>query len=733
MSAAAPTPGPNMGQPIPRVDAVAKVTGRARYASDVPVARPAYAFLVLSTVGKGRITAIDDNAARAVPGVLDVMTYRNRPPVQPIKFFFQGGPGLTGYTPLSGPDIHFDGQIIGLVTADTFEAAREGAYKLKIDYDAEKPSSVFDSPGTKTDETAKVNPTKPDPKLGDAPAAYAASAHTIDARYATPPQHHNAMELFTTTAEWHGDELTLNEPSQYVYGLREGVSTQLGISRDKVHVRSEYLGGAFGSKGATTNRTVLVALAAKKLGRPVKLVATRDQGFTISGHRQETRNRVRMGANAAGHLTAYTHDIWELTDRIDGYANGGVESAAAMYAFPAVSSTGYLVAADRNTPTFMRSPPELPVMFALESAMDELAEKCGIDPVEFRRLNDTDKDWVTGKPYSSRSLMKCYDQAAAKFGWAARNPKPASTRKGDWLVGYGCATACYPTAMAACVVRMTLTADGRVRVDTAAQDVGQGVKTAILQHAMHYLGVPESAVTVYIGDTTLPPGPIAGGSVSTASAGSAIKLAADKIAARLGTSDAAARPAAFHRLNTREIVELGEYAPEGTKPSAIPGLYKAQLAFSGADMQAHTQYAMGAEFVEVHVHSRTHEVRVPRMVGAFAAGRIVNPRTAHSQLMGGMIWGVSSALHEATEIDTRRAAYTNNNLAEYLIPVNADIGEVDILLVPEVDDKVNPAGVKGLGELANVGTAAAVCNAVYHATGKRIRELPVRVEKLMSV
>jgi len=733
MSAAAPAPGPNMGQPIPRVDAVAKVTGQARYASDVPHARAAYAFMLLSTVGRGRIVSIDDTAARAVPGVLDIMTHANRPPVQSMQ-----GMQITSVVPLDGPEIHHDGQIIGFVTATTYEAAREAAYRMVVRYDRQQPSAVFDAPGVDQQLTAEITKGTPmpkeDPKLADADAELARSAVSMDAHYATPTQHHNAIELFTTTASWNGDELMIDEPSQFVFGLRAGVAQQLGIDPAKVHIRSEYLGGAFGGKGSITHRTVLTALAAKRIDRPVKLVSTRDQGFTISGNRAETRHHVRIGTTQDGRITALHHDIWELGSRTDSYCNGGVDAAAAMYAFPAVQSTAHLVRADRNTPTFMRSPPEVPVMFALESAMDEMAEKLSMDPVEFRRLNDTDKDWVTGKPYSSRSLMKCYDEAASAFGWSRRDAKPGSMQRGDWLVGYGCATACYPTQMGSCIARVTLTAAGHARVDTAAHDVGQGVKTVIGQHAAHYLGLPEGSVEVHIGDSTLPPGPLAGGSISTASTGSAIKLASEKILARLGNSVATTpeeRRAAFARLGVREITEVGEYVAEGNKPEQLAGLYKGFPAFSAAKAQAHTQFAFGAEFVEVHVHARTREVRVPRMVGAFAAGRIVNPRTAHSQLMGGMIWGVSSALHEATEIDPRRAAYMNSNLGEYLIPVNADIGEVDIILVPEVDDKVNPAGVKGLGELGNVGTAAAVANAVYHATGKRIRDLPIRIEQLI--
>ena len=732
MSDAVPTPGPNMGRSIARVDAIAKVTGRARYSSDVPHARTAHAFLVLSDIGKGRITAIDDTAARAVPGVLDIMTHLNRPPVAKNQ-----GLNITSVVPLDGPEIHHDGQIIGLVTADTYEAAREAAHRVIVRYDVQAPAGVFDAPGVTEEGSAEATKGGPfpvqNPHLGDAAAGLARAAVTIDAHYATPTQHHNSMELYSTTASWDHDLLTIDEPSQFVHGLRAGVANQLGIATEKVHVRSEYLGGAFGGKAALTHRTVLVALAAKKLGRPVKLVATRDAGFTISGNRQETRHHIRMGAGRDGRITALHHDLWELTSRTDPYCNGGVGSGGAMYAFPAVQSTARLVRADRNTPTFMRSPPEVPVMFALESAMDEMAEKAGLDPIEFRRVNDTDKDWVSGKPYSSRSLMKCYDEAARAFGWSKRDAKPRSMREGDWLIGHGCATACYPTQMGSCVARVTLFADGHARVDCAAHDVGQGVKTVIGQFAAEFLGLPERAVEVHIGDSTLPPGPIAGGSISTASAGSAVKIACDKILARIGnapTASADERRAAFARLGVREIAEMGEYVAEGNKPAQIAGLYKGFPAFGEA---ARTQYAFGAEFVEVRVHARTREIRVPRIVGAFAAGRIVNPRTAHSQLMGGMIWGISSALHEATEIDPRRAAYINNNLADYLLPVNADIGAVDVILVPEVDAQVNPVGVKGLGELGNVGTAAAVANAVYHATGKRVRDLPIRIEKLLDV
>lgn len=738
MSKPVPDPQPNMGQPVARKEARAKVTGAARFAADMPVPHPAFAYLVTSTIAKGRVTAIDEAAARAVPGVIDVMTHANRPRLAPLKHFFQGGQGLTSVPPLAGPEVAHDGQIVAMVIAERYEAAREAAHRLVVRYARQAPSATFGSTGAVEQLTAQVIEQRKDPALGDADAGFRNAAVVHDAQYATPTQHHNPMELFSTTAVWLGDELTVYEPSQFVYGLRTGLATQLGIAPEKIRIVNDFVGGAFGSKGAVTQRTALVALAARQLGRPVKLVATRDQGFTISGHRHETRHHVRLGSTADGRFTAYQHDLWELNGRADPYVNGGVENAAAMYAFPAVKSTARMVRADRNPPIFMRSPPEVPVMFALECAIDELAVKLSMDPVALRRVNDTQKNWVTGKPYTSRSLMQCYDAAAQAFGWSRRNAQPGSMRDGDWLVGWGCATATYPTQVSPAVARVRLVADGSARVEIAAHDVGTGAYTVIGQVAAEGLGLRPEQVAVVIGDSTLPPGPVAGGSCTTASACSAVMLACAQVMGRLGivpTADAGQRVAAFERLQVGAVEETGHYVPPSSRSKSTAGLYKGSTDISGgpnAENASNTMFAFGAEFVEVRVHARTREIRVPRIVGAFAAGRILNPRTAHSQLMGGMIWGIGSALHEFTEIDVREARYMNDNLAEYLIPVNADIRQVDVILVPEVDSAVNPAGVKGIGELANVGTAAAIGNAVFHATGRRIRELPITIDKLIE-
>ena len=740
MNRAAPAPLDNMGRPEPRLDGRAKVTGEARYGSDFAVNDPAYAFLVTSVIAKGRINAIDVRAARAVPGVLDIFTYENTKGLQQVPFSTGGG-GSTQSMQEMGPEIFHDGQIVGMVVADTYEAAQEAASLVKVDYDAEKPSATFGSPGVTEEDASKASErAKELPQAGDADSAIAAAEVMLEAEYGTPTEHHNPIELFTTTAEWRGDELTIYEPSQFVYGQKASVAKKLGISDDKVRIVSPYVGGAFGSKAQFSPRTGFVAYAAKVLNRPVKLVATRDQAFTIQTYRAETHHKIRFGAGRDGTIKGFSHEGFEITSRPDPYTVAGVEDSARVYNYGTVKTHVSLVHADRNTPGFMRSPPVVPYIYALESAMDELAVKLEMDPVELRRKNDSMTD-TTGKEWSSRSLMKCYDQAGEKFGWGKREAKAGSMSDGDWLIGWGCATAIYPTHVGASAVRVRLEADGRVRVQIAAHDLGTGAYTVIGQMAAEQLGVPLSQVQVELGDSRFPPAPVAGGSNTTASCCNAVMKACAAILAKLappnattGSNTGTSRnfEEGFKRLGVGAIEEYAEYLPPGAKPEAMAQLYHGKPFLGGGSKGKKLMYALGAEFVEVRVHKLTREIRVPRIVGAFAAGRIMNTRTARSQLMGGMIWGISSALHEATEIDKRNARYVNDNLADYLIPVNADIKDVEVILVPERDDFVNPAGIKGLGELGNVGTAAAVANAVYHATGIRVRDLPIRLEKVMA-
>lgn len=752
-----------IGKPESRIDGRLKVTGQARYASDMPVADPAYAFLVTSNIARGRIRQIDTTAARAVPGVLDILTWENvNGAIKPQKLFSLGGYMQTSIRPLGEPEVRHDGEIVAIVLANTFEAARQGGWAVDIAYDRQTPSATFGNPGTTTEEGQRAGKPYDAPKVGDADAAFAAAPVKIEATYFTPTQHHNPIELFTTTCVWEGERLTVYEPSQTMWGLKNGVAAQLGIDPSRVRTVSEFVGGAFGSKGSTTPRTALIALAAQRLRRPVKLVPTREQAFTIVSYRAETRQHVQLAADRTGKLQALVHEGWEVSSRPDPYCVLGTETTARMYACPNVRTGVQIVHADRNTPGFMRSPPELPYMFGLESAMDELAIALNIDPVELRRINDTQKEPIHGIPYSSRSLMQCFDAAASRFGWSGRKPAPRSMRDGDWLVGWGCATSCYPTHIAPATARVRLTPDGHVRVQTAGHEIGTGAYTAYGMIAAHKLGVPLHKVHVELGDSELPPAPVAGGSNSTASIGNCIASACEDIRVRIARAAVLANDGVFagqdpntltlaggalrgpdgrgeelsqamRRAAAGVIEAYAETKPEGTPKDAVDRLYHGRVAMTGgSEGKKYMMYAFGAVFVEVRVNAYTNEVRVPRVVGAFAAGRIVNPKAAQSQLMGGMIWGISAALHEATEIDPREARYVNANLADYLVPVCADIQQVDVIMVPEHDPHVNALGIKGIGELGDVGTNAAVANAVYHATGVRVRELPIRLEKLST-
>ena len=709
-----------IGMPVSRIDGPIKVTGRARYGSDPVVAAPAYAVLVTSAVARGKIASMDERAARAVPGVIEIFNHRNIGRIEAGKTFDGGGYMGSSIAPLASADIHHAGQIVAVVVAETFEAAREGAARLSISYAEAPPSATFDSHGATTVAAKEVSKTHEDPAVGDAEGAYARAPVKVDVHYETATQHHNPMELFTTLCSWSGNKLTVWESSQSNWGFKNGLAEQLGIDPNNIDIVSPFVGGAFGSRGSLTQRTAIIALAAKKVGRPVKLTTTRAQGFTIATYRAETRHHIKLGAGKDGKLQSLTHEGLEVTSRPDNYMVAGTDASTRLYGCPNVASNVSIVHADRNTPGFMRSPPETPYIFALECAMDELAYALEMDPVELRRINDTKAEPIKGLPYSSRSLVECFDAAGKAFGWQRREPKPRTMRDGDWLVGLGTAATMYETNIAAATARVTLYPDRRARVQCATHEIGQGIYTVCALIAADRLGLEPSQVTVELGNSDLPPAPVAGGSNTTASVSNVIAKACDEILAK---KKAGANGA---------IEAYAENIPKGGAPDSIAKLYKGQPSFvRGAGAKDSIRFAFGAHFVEVRVHAITGEIRVPRATGAFAAGHIVNPKTAESQLMGGMIWGISCALHEATEIDRRNARYYNSDLAEYLIPVNADIGKIEVITIPENDEIVNPLGIKGIGELGNVGMSAAVCNAVYHATGIRVRELPVRLEKLL--
>ncbi|VVS97392.1 xanthine dehydrogenase family protein molybdopterin-binding subunit [Rhizobium sp. EC-SD404] len=719
------------GQPNRRYEAREKVTGSAAYASDVKLARVAHAYMLTSPIGSGSILSFNMAEARSLPGVLDILTHETMAgEIRQISSIYGGGYMADSLLPLGSAAVAYWGQPVAMVVAETYETAREAANRIRVTYAPNSALSAgIDAPGANSQLLDPMTV-----EVGDFDAAYAAAPVTVEARYTTPAQHQNPMELFATQCVWEAGRLTVHEPSQYVNNIKFGLAEQLGLDPSNVRVISTYVGGAFGAKGFLTHRTAIVAVAARRLGRPVKLVPTRAQGFTVSGYRAETRHHVQLAAKRDGRLTAMRHEGWELTSRADAVAMGAVSMTARLYACPNIIGRVNAVASDRSTPGFMRAPGEMPYAFAMETALDELAHELQMDPVELRRVNDTTTEPIGGLPYTSRSLMPCFDAAAAAFGWDARMMQRSTMRDGDWLIGWGCATAFYPTHAGNSAARVGLSADGRVHVESAGHELGQGMYTMMAQVAAEELGVPVEQVTVALGDTNLPPAVVAGGSSSTASVAPAIMAACAAIRRRLGVEDGA--PAdilpAMEARGIGTIEEFAEVKAHGTAPDSMRGLYRGMaVPAGGVHLPDRVQFALGAQFVEVRIHERTREIRVPRAVGAFAAGRIINPRTAHGQLVGGMIWGIGSALHEHSEIDARNASYINANLADYLVPVNADIIDVQAIMVEEEDREVNRAGVKGVGEIGVVGVAAAISNAIFHATGRRLRDLPIRIEHLM--
>ncbi len=537
----------------------------------------------------------------------------------------------------------------------------------------------------------------------------------VDQHYSTPIQHHNPIELPSTTAMWHGDRLTVYEPTRYVDAAQHGLAAQLGLAPDRVRVISRFIGGHFGSKLALSQHTAICALAARRLARPVRLEVSRADQFTVANHRTETRHRVRLGASRAGRLLAVGHEATTVSSRFDAFAMEGTDVSTALYAAETVAAEERLARVDRNTPGPMRAPPEVPFLFALESAMDELAHTLQVDPVDLRRRNDTAVDPVTGKAFTTRPLMRCFDAAAAAFGWSRRDPRPRATLRDGWWIGQGCAAAARPTKIGPAAIRLVQDATGAVRIETAHHEIGNGLYTLLATIASERLAVPLDQVTVVLGDSALPPAGISGGSSTTTSLANALGQACDA----LRQQPSGAREVRF------------DYAPAGAGPDALDKLRDGKIKLLTLP-QDKLAWAFGAHMVEVRVHAATGEVRVARHVGAFAAGRVLNPLTARNQYLGGMVWGQSSALLEQTEVDPRTAIYLNRDLADYLVPTAADVAEQVVIMVEDDDAEVNPERVKGLGELGIIGVNAAIANAVFNATGVRLRDLPIRLETLLT-
>ena len=747
----------SIGAPTTRRDASAKATGAARYAADYGHAGTAYAALTLSTVARGRITRVDSAAAEAVPGVQMVLTHRDmNQGLGAETFIMKGGHMQSSFMPLTSDEVHYSGQIVGLVVADTTEAAEQAARALNIEYAAQHASAAMDDP----DRTVQTEP-KPEITVGDADAAMARAPVKVDHEYTTPAQHHNPMELYATTASWNDGKLTIESPSQWVIGQRAALATIFGLSPEDVHVISPYIGGAFGCKATLLPHTVLVATAARRLGRPVKLVVPRDAMFTVGSFRPAARNRIALGAERDGTMVAMVHEAVGQTAAIDHIAFPGTNVTSRMYDIPNIKTSESTVATDVNTPGFQRAPAEASSFFAYESAVDELAVALNMDPIELRLKNEPKVDPVKGLPWSSRSLVQCYHRGAELFGWDKRTPGVGSMRTDDGaLIGYGCATATYPSAMVPAAAHVALTADGLLRVRTSAHDVGTGAYTILGQVAADVLGVADEQVRVELGDSNLPSGPMSGGSVTTGSAGSAVHMAAMALREKLlavataGTGPFAGRdPAALQFAGghvvgadgaAHSLADVLKASPAGSleagaewKPDTMDagkmqyGLLGG-FAIEGPVTATHAIYSFGAQFAEVRIDPLLRTIRVARMVGAFACGRIINPRTARSNLAGGMVWGASFALLEETKVDRPRARFANQDLAGYHISSCADIGDVTVEMVDETDTVVNAIGAKAVGEIGIVGMPAAIANAVYHATGIRVRKTPILIEDLLG-
>ncbi|MEV0055924.1 xanthine dehydrogenase family protein molybdopterin-binding subunit [Saccharopolyspora shandongensis] len=688
----------SVGESISRVEGGEKIRGQARYAFEQPAHHPAYLFPLQARIATGRVTSIDASAALAVEGVLAVFTHENAPELAPGD-----DPELAI---LQSDRIAFRGQLVGGVIAETLETARHAASLVRIEYQAEEHDTDFRADRDDLDAPDHINPTfATDTDEGDVEAALASAAVALDKTYTTPAEINNPLEPHATIAIWSDDELTLYDSTQGVTMVQQAVAPLFGLAPEQVHVIAPHVGGGFGAKVAPHGNVVLAAMAAKLVAsRPVKLALTRHQMFSLVGSRTPTVQRIRLGADSEGRLVAISHDVIEETPRFKEFAEQTAVCTRTMYAAPDRRTTHRLVALDIPPLTYMRAPGEAPGMFALESAMDEMAIACDLDPVEFRIRNEPESDPETGLPYSSRNLVACLLEGARRFGWAHRERTLRARRENGWLVGTGVAASTYPVfRIPGSSARVRATPNGRFVVQIAAMDIGTGTWTALRQVAADELGVPFEEVELQIGDSALPGAAPAGGSVGLGCWGTAIHNGAREL---------------------RERLETGGLPDEG-------------LEAIGADTGTpyEGQYAMhsfGAQFAEVRVREDSGEIRVPRLLGVFAAGRIINPKTARSQLLGGMTMGLSMALHEAGELDSRFGHVVNHDFATYHIATNADAGTIEVDFLDEEDPYVNPLGAKGIGELGIVGTAAAIANAAHHATGVRVRDLPITLDKFLS-
>lgn len=717
------------GRSRDRADARLKITGKAKYSADFAAPRMAYAVFVGSTIAKGRVLDIDVTAAEASGGVVQVLTRNNAIRVnQPADFFdpTQKQPPkpseVTTNTasrvlPLQSDEIYYWGQIVAAVIAESFEQAQAAAHLVAVSYEVDKPliSLRLNLEGARDPDSFVGQPvTVVD---GDPEGARARAPVKIDETYSTPIENHHAMEMQSTTAEWRGDELFVEETTRYVQGVKRNLAQSFGIPDDKVHVRAKFVGGAFGSKGAVRPHVALAAMCAKQTERPIKLLLTRRQVTHTSGYRPETLQRVALGAEQDGRLTSMVHGGFSSCSATDPFIEAFTTLTGELYAAPNRGLSQQLVYLNISQPTNMRGPGETSGMYAQECAMDELAFELGMDPLELRRVNEPDGEPITGKRFSCRRLLQCIDTGAEAFGWDRRQQTPRSTREGNSLIGYGYATATYPLKGSPCQARCRILADGRILVQSSTHDFGNGISTSARQIAADALGVSYEDITFEYADSDLPPAMQTGGSTTTMWIGTAIKKACEQAKAQLGQLAPAAKSRDF---------------AAALKDSARP--YVEATAEASPDKARLKEYSMnsfGAHFCEVAVDADLGVTSIRRFLSVMNCGRIINPKLAKSQYIGAMTMGIGMAMMEGNAHDPRIGNWIQADLADYHVPVYADTHSMEVIWLEEPDFIANPLGAKGIGEMGLVGTAAAIANAIFNATGKRVRDLPITPDKLL--
>ena len=727
-----------IGKDITRIDGVMKVTGAAKYGVEYALDNMAWGVGVGSTIGSGKIVSIDSSEAEKMPGVLAILHHGNTQKLyRPANSFEENSRPGESRPPFEDDQVYYYGQFVALVVADTFERAQAAAFRVIVKYDARKPD-------VSTDELTPKDPPSIKYERGDVDSALGSGAVKLDVTYTTPVETHNPMEMHATIASWTKDKLTLYETSQGVVNHRNCAAEILAIPLESIEVISRFIGSGFGSKLFPWPHSWMAALASKQLGRPVKVSVPRTMMFTTVGHRPFTRQRIQLAAETNGKLTAFQHEIFQPTSMVDDYIENCAQVTAMLYSCPNLRAVQYLIHKNIGTPTPMRGPGRTPSLFAIESSLDELAVKLNLDPIEVRMRNYAETDEGSKKPFSSKHLREAYQTGAEKFGWSQRNPKVGSMTKGNEILGWGMATCTWPAGRHNCDVRVSLLADGTARAVCATQDIGTGTYTVFAAVVSDRTGIPLDKIRVQLGDTALPPGPTSGGSSVTSTVIPAIVKATDQAVSEVFRVAALTAGSPFEKADPKTLKMTGgrvhreNESPESGVP--FPNILSLRK-LSALDGQARTEeppeakeysmHSFGAHFCEVAWDPGIARLRVSRWLTVIDGGRMINLKTSRNQMLGAAVMGIGMALLEETIYDPRNGKPINNNFADYMVSVNADIPDMECIFLDYPDTKLNEYGARGIGEIGLTGCASAVTSATYHATGVRVRELPIRIENLL--